>query len=151
MSKDTRIEDVVKMAKQMFGDDVNVKVVEVTPNKEETKGEEKGTIIPNSLISDEEKNLIKELVEVFDKLMDTHRTDDHVKRLLNMDKDDYVMIQYIMYLDHIRDAIDAIKGLEYVSTKMTKEHVDEVAKENDTTVKEMVMMGMMNALRNVMG
>lgn len=149
MSKNTKIEDVVKMAKEMFGNDVNVKVVEVTPNKEETKEEEKGTLIPNSLIRDEEKALIKELVEVFDKLMDIHRTDDHIKRLLNMDKDDYVMLQYLMYLDHIKDSIDAIKGLNYVCNEMTKEHVDEVAKEKDTTTQELVMTGMLHALKNV--
>ena len=154
MSRDTRIDEVVKMAREVFGDNVDVKVVEVTPKKEDNTSEKntnEGTLIPNSLISDEEKKLVTELVGVFDKLMNIHRTDDHIKRLLNMDKDDYVMLQYLMYLDHIKDSIEAIKGLNYVCTEMTKEHIDDVAKENDTTTKEMVIMGMMNTLKTMFG
>lgn len=150
MSKNTRIEEVVRMAKEVFGDNVDVKVVEVTPKKEdntsENTTEETGTLIPNSLISDEEKEQVKVLVDTFDKLMNLHKKEDKVTELLRADKDDYTMLQYLMYGDCIRSAIEAIKGLDYVCNKMTKEHVDEVAKDNNTSTKEMVVMGMMHVL-----
>lgn len=150
-----RIEDVVKMAKEVFGDNVDVEVIKVTPNKEEetskeTAEEVKGTPIPDSLITDEEKECITLLVEAFDNLMKLHKKGDRLERLLRADKNDYAMLQYLMYTDHIRDAIRAIKGLDYVCHDMTKEHVDEVAKENDMSVKEMLATGMMNAIKGLL-
>ena len=142
----SKIEEVVKMAKEMLGDDVNVEVFKVTPKTEETKEEETGTPIENSLITSEEKECVKLLVEAFDNLMNVHKIDGKFEFLHKAMKNDYSMLQFLMYSDHIRDAIDAIKGLHYVCNHMTKEDVDEVAKQNDTTTKEMVMVGMMHAL-----
>lgn len=148
MSRDTRIEEVVRMAKEVFGDNVDVKVVEVTPKKEDNTSENttEGTLIPNSLISDEEKEQVKVLVDTFDKLMNLHKKEGKITELLRADKDDYTMLQYMMYGDYIRSAIDAIKGLSYVCNEMTKEDVDEVAEKNNTSTKEMVVMGMMHVL-----
>ena len=150
MSKDTRIEEVVKMAKEVFGDDVKVEVLKVTPNKEEDTKEETGTPITNSLISDEEKAQVKVLVETFDKLMQLHKIDGRLTQILSAKKDDYTMLQYLMYSDHIKDAINAIKGLNYVCHEMTKEHVDEVSRENDMTTTEMVASGMMHILSEIL-
>lgn len=150
MGKNT--EKAVEMAKALFGDNVNVKVVEVTPQTEETKEdtkEETGTLIQNSLISDEEKATIAELVKVFDKLMNVRGDHNNLVRVLGMEKSDYVMLQYLMYLDHIHDAMEAIKGLNYVAHEMTKEHVDKVAKENNLSLTEMTIRGMMGVLSNI--
>ena len=141
----SKIEEVVKMAKEMLGGDVDVEVLKVTPKKEE----EKGTLIPDSLISEEEKKAVKDLVEAFDKFMELHKSSDRVERILKAQKDDYTMLQYLMYADHIRDAVYAIGSLNYVCHEMTREHVDEVAKDNDMTLKEMVTSGMINAIKNM--
>lgn len=147
MSKNTT-EKAVEMAKALFGDNVNVKVVEVTPQTEDTK-EETGTLIQDSLISDEEKATIAELAKVFDKLMNVHKDSGNLTRILGMEKDDYVMLQYLMYLDHINGAIEAIKGLNYVAHEMTKEHVDKVAEENNLSLTEMTIRGMMHVLSSI--
>lgn len=147
MSKNT-VDEVVKMAKEVFGDNVDIKVVEVTKKNDTTEESPKdeGTLIPNSLISDEEKEQVKVLVDTFDKLMNLHSKEGRIAELLRADKDDYTMLQYMMYGDHVRDAIDAIKGLNYVCNEMTKEHIDEVAKDNGITTKKMVVTGMMHLL-----
>lgn len=139
----SKIEEVVKMAKEVLGDDVRVEVFKVTPKEEEKE------TIPNSLISDEEKAVVKKLVGVFDEFMELHKKSDRMERLLKAQKDDYTMLQYLMYTDHIRDAVHAIGSLNYVCHEMTREHVDEVAKDNDMTLKEMVTSGMINAIKNM--
>lgn len=132
MSRDTRIEKVVKMVREVFGDSV-----EVTPKKEDNTSENttEGTLIPNSLISDEEKEQVKVLV-------DLHSKDGRIAELLRANKDDYTMLQYMMY-------VEAIKGLNYVCNEMTKEDVDEVAEKNNTSTKEMIVTGMMHLLFTV--
>lgn len=148
MNKDT-VDKAVKMAKELFGKDVEVKVLEVTKKGEENTSDENTsegteTPIPNSLISDEEKAQVKVVLDEVHKLVELHG--GRLDALLKAEKDDYTMLQYMMYSDFIGEVVESIKSLDLVANEMTKKDFDDKAKEHNITVHDMCANGVKHHL-----
>lgn len=140
MSREHR--ETEEILRAIFGEDF------VMPEEDSTEEqtERKATPIPDSLISEEEKAQIAVIKAEVYKLRNIHS--GRLVSLLLASKNDYAMLQYVMFTDHFSEMLKAVAGLNYVCNDMSVEDADKVAEKENMTVKEMVHIGMLNTILN---